>query len=177
MKLFYPILEIGAPVLGVLFLSALILKWCGKADTVAEGFRIALDGIISLFKDDSYVAQVCYEIEEREFDSFTKIIQVFFEFAVFISAQNCGDYMVVRYRVGGMNVPIDVLEVEWVKFIKRIYNVPVHIKIPVFVYFNDIDGYVDFYCAFNDNGMKKIRMFKDNIKSRQLPHGNRDIEE
>lgn len=177
MELFYPVFKIGAPIVGALLMAGLIFKWCGKSATVADGFRIALDGVIGFFKDESLPAVVCYEIEERKFDSFTREIQKFFDYVVFEEAQNCGAYIVVRYRVGGIKVPLDVIEVEWIKFIKRIYNISSQVKIPIFVNYDEIEGIVDLYCAFNNEGNMKLQNIKANIKSREIPPNKADIEE
>ena len=177
MELFYPVFKIGAPFVGALLMAGLIFKWCGKSATVADGFRIALDGVIGFFKDESLPAVVCYEIEEREFDSFTRVIQQFFDYVVFEEAQNCGAYIVVRYRVGALKVPLNVVEIEWIKFVKRIFNVPSQVKIPVFVHCDEIEEVVELYCAFNNEGKSILQNVNANIKSRKIPHCKADIEE
>lgn len=176
-KLFFSFLYLLFPFGAVFLVLAFIFKWCGKSATVADGFRIVLDGVIGFFKDDTSSAVVCYEIEEHVFDSFTREIQKFFDYVVFDVAHNCGAYIVVRYRVGGIKVPLDVIEVEWIKFIKRIYNISSQVKIPIFVNYDEIEGIVDLYCAFNNEGNMKLQNIKANIKSRKIPPNKADIEE
>lgn len=177
MGLLEALLSIMIPIVAVIFLIAGIYSWCGKTQGIRAGVKKVLEEVSVLFgKDDNTVrSHQYYDIDEREFVGLKNRISEFFSYFVFINARNFGTYLAVQYKAGTMQVGEEVIECEWVNFLKTTFNIPNHIKIPVLVFYDSQAGLLYLYYAWCEGGIATLEEIRSNIKSRQIPPLSDDL--
>lgn len=171
MDIFFGLLGLLAPVVGIWILAGVIARVVGYSDSIRHGMKKVGVAIFSIFVNDNTQIQNSeyFEIDEGQIKSLTEQLDKFFDYLVYQSAWQNKDLIQIIYLCGNCKVDIDVIECVFKNFLREVYNLPA--SAPVFVWAHLQNKYLYLICAVSEAGRQWIREQKNNARSRQItPH-------
>ena len=170
-ELFLLLMQIVLPLLAFILGISLILKWCGKANSLADGFNKTLTWIHNLLKEDSPVVAIPFPhaLDHTLLKNFDNIGETYFKkFTYSHSVQENGCQKIL-YFIYGQKLDIEISEImaiDFRNFLMEIENLNVNVVIEVWTYVSDKNLMICF--ATSQEGINWINQQRANTASRQV---------
>lgn len=171
--------KIVVPILVIMFGFSAALKWCGKANSISEGFGKVLTVLISFFKEETLIPNTFfpYSLDYSFLKNFNVIGDTFFKKFIFYGCCLDNDCEVIRYRIQEPKFESEISEMismEFRNFLLEVENLNASVFVDTWAYVSGNN--LTIYFALNQSGVNWLNQQRANTVSRQaLPDLDLDL--